>query len=509
MSSTSNQLNRRRLTTAALVFTIIAASAPLTVLAGGVPTNYAVAGLLGVPQAYLILGILLVVFAVGYTAMSRHVQNAGAFYAYVTEGLGPRSGIGAAILALVSYNMMQIGLYGLFGFAGSNLLAEFTGLSLPWWTVALAGWILVAVLGVNSIDLSAKVLGVIVILEFAAVIVVDLISLGSSPEGLATDAFAADQFFTPGIGILLSFGIAAFMGFESGAIYSEEVVDPRRTVSRATYIAVSIIAVFYAFSAWAFAVGIGPSVVIEQSQQYGPDLVFIWLGTISPLLAKMVNLLFVTSLIAVLLAFHNAAARYFFSLGRSNVLPRFLGETNKSGAPGNGSMIQSALALIVVVGFIIAGIGHPLGELFPVITLFTWLTNSAAFGLVFLMAITSVAVLVWFRKTPHGHGVVTRVIAPTVATLGLSIVFILILVNFDLMIDAESGSSLIFIMPSIIIGSGIVGFVWGEVIRRRKPEVFELMRDQDQIPDDKEVAIAAAAGVIPHGSVADKETPNN
>lgn len=497
MNSTHQPLNRRRLTTAALVFTIIAASAPLTVLAGGVPTNYAVAGLLGVPQAYLVLGLLLVVFAVGYTAMSRHVQNAGAFYAYVTEGLGPRQGIGAAILALVSYNMMQIGLYGLFGFAGANLLAEFTGITLSWWVVALAGWILVAILGVNSIDLSAKVLGVIVILEFVAVIVVDVISLGSAPEGLSTEAFAADQFFTPGIGILLSFGIAAFMGFESGAIYSEEVVDPRRTVARATYIAVSIIALFYAFSAWAFAVGIGPSAVVEQSRQHGPDLVFVWLGSFSPLLANLVNFLFVTSLIAVLLAFHNAAARYFFSLGRSNVLPKFLGKTNKSGAPSHGSLAQSALALIVVIGFIIAGIDHPLGELFPVITLFTWLTNSAAFGLVFLMAITSIAVLVWFRKTPQGLGIGTRVIAPTIAAVGLSMVFILILANFDLMIEAESGSSLIFIMPGIIIGSGIAGFIWGEVIRRRRPETFELMKVQDQIPDEEEEAIAAAAGVKP------------
>src|SRR5699024_7311141 len=117
------KLERRRLSTASLVFIIIAASAPLTVLAGGIPTNFAVAGLLGVPQTYIVLGLLLVLFAVGYTAMSREIQNAGAFYAYVTEGLGNRQGIAAAILALVSYNMMQIGLYGLFGFASANLIA--------------------------------------------------------------------------------------------------------------------------------------------------------------------------------------------------------------------------------------------------------------------------------------------------------------------------------------------------------------------------------------------------
>src|SRR5699024_10778971 len=72
-----------------------------------------------------------------------------------------------------------------------------------------------------------------------------------------------DQFFTPGIGVLLAFTMAAFMGFESGAIYSEEAKNPERTVSRATYIAVGIIAAFYAFSAWALQMGVGPESIVS------------------------------------------------------------------------------------------------------------------------------------------------------------------------------------------------------------------------------------------------------
>src|SRR5699024_876209 len=120
------------------------------------------------------------------------------------------------------------------------------------------------------------------------------------------------------------------------------------------------------FSAWAVGVGVGPSQVIEESQTYGPDLIFNWLGQHSPMLANFANLLFVTSLLAVLLAFHNAVARYFFALGRSTVLPAFLGRTAKNGAPRNGSLMQSGLALVVVVGFTIAGIGHELAELFQI-----------------------------------------------------------------------------------------------------------------------------------------------
>ncbi|KAA9395616.1 APC family permease [Kocuria coralli] len=474
-------LARRHLSTTALVFMIIAASAPLTVLAGGVPTNFAVSGLLGVPVSYLVLGVILILFAAGYGAMSSHVQNAGAFYAYISEGLGSRQGIAAAILALISYNMMQIGLYGLFGFALSNALTQWTGLEVPWWLAAAAGWIIVGVLGVNSVDLSAKVLGVLVALEFLVVIVVSIISVRTAPEGLSTQTLQPDQFFTTGIGVLLAFGIAAFMGFESGAIYSEETKDPRRTVARATYIAVAVIAVFYAASAWALAMGVGPGSIVAQSREHGPDLVFVWLADHSVPLADLASLLFITSLLAALIAFHNAAARYFFALGRSRVLPGYLGKAAPTGAPRAGSLTQSLLALVVVAVFAVAGTGSELGPLYPVMTLFTWLTNAAAFGLVFLLAITSIAVIAWFARDPHGHGLWTRAIAPGISAVGLLVVAGLILGNFDIMIEADGPSPLVVVMPGIIIGSGVVGLIWGEVIRRRDPARYDALREQDQI----------------------------
>lgn len=480
MGSRHPALARRHLSTTALVFMIIAASAPLTVLAGGVPTNFAVSGLLGVPISYLVLGIILMFFAVGYGVMSSHIQNAGAFYAYITEGLGNRQGIAAAILALVSYNMMQIGLYGMFGFAFGGVLSQWTGIDVPWWAAALIGWAVVGLLGINSVDLSAKVLGVLVSLEFLVVIVVCVISLVVAPEGVSTETLKPSEFFSPGIGVLLAFAIAAFMGFESGAIYSEETKDPRRAVARATYIAVGIIAAFYAFSAWALAMGVGPSKMLDQSAKLGPDLVFTWLAGRSPLLSEISNVLFVTSLLAALIAFHNAAARYFFSLGRSRVLPGFLGHAGRSGAPQAGSLVQSGLAVVVVIVFAVVGTGSALGTLFPVITLFTWLTNAAAFGLVFLLAVTSVAVMAWFFRSGTGHGVFTRLVAPAVSALGLGIVAVLILLNFDLMIGDDP--ILVVVMPGIIIAAGVLGLVWGEILRRTRPQTYQAMRDP-QSPD--------------------------
>ncbi len=470
-------LKSGRLNTMALVFLIIAASAPLTVLAGGVPTNFAVSNLLGVPYGFLALGIVLVFFAVGYGVMSSQIQNSGAFYAYVSEGLGNRQGIAAAILALVSYNMMQIGLYGIFGFGLAAMLNGWLGTAIPWWLAAAVGWVIVAVMGVRNVDFSAKLLGVLVALEFLVVIVVSIISLTTAPEGVTSQALQPAQFFTDGIGVLLAFSIAAFMGFESGAIYSEEAKDPEQTVPKATYIAVGVIALFYAGSAWAFAQGVGPSTIIAQSQEHGPDLLFIWLGEYSAPAATVANVLFITSLIAALVAFHNAAARYFFSLGRSRVLPDFFAKTTASGAPLTGSITQSAIAVVVVIGFAIAGIGSEFGDLYPVLTLFTWLTNAAAFGLVFLLAISSVSIMVWLNRAATGYGIVTRLIAPIIATVGLITIFVLVMVNFPLMIGDTGPASLVWVMPGIIIGAGVLGLLWGTYLERAKPEIYNSLHD--------------------------------
>lgn len=458
--STQPTLRRGQLGTTALVFMIIAASAPLTVLAGGAPTNFAVSGLLGLPLGYFVLGALLLLFSVGYTAMSSHISNAGAFYAYVSQGLGPRAGVAAALLALVSYNMLQIGLYGLFGFALSTALMTWASVQLPWWLCALSAWFLVALSGVRNVHLTARVVGVLVVLEFLVVVVVMVIALLNPSEGVSTATLRPEDFLAPGVGILLAFTIAAFLGFESGAIYSEEAKDPRRTVGRATFIAVSIIAVFYGLSTWSFAMGIGPGAMINASRDHGPDLVFVFLAQFSPLLADIAHLLFVTSIFAALLAFHNAAARYFFALGREKVLPTALGRIGVNGAPVGGSIAQSVIALTVIAIFALGGINSAFGELYPVLIMFSWLSTTPALGLVILMTITSVAILRWFHNRPHGHGIFTRRIAPTLAAVALSTVAVLILSNFGLMIGEESPRIMATVLPGIVIGTLVGGFLW-------------------------------------------------
>ena len=269
MSAPSPQLSRRRLGVMHIVFFSVAAVAPLAVVGGVVTATYAVTGVTGVPLSFIILAAALALFAVGYAAMSRHVANAGAFYSYLAHGLGAVPAVGGAFVALVAYNSLQIGIYGLYGAAFADLIESLTGLSAPWWVWAAVALLLVALLGVRRVDLNARVLAVLLVLECIVVVVYDIGAFGNPATDAPTlgAAFSPSSLFVPGVAAVFAFGVTAFIGFEAGAIYSEECRNPRVTVARATFIAVGFVGVFYAVSSWAMLVTVGPANIQQASTE--------------------------------------------------------------------------------------------------------------------------------------------------------------------------------------------------------------------------------------------------
>ena len=122
-------------------------------------------------------------------------------------------------------------------------------------------------LGVLQIDLNARVLAVLLILEVLVVALFDFaIVADPGPQGLTTVAFDPSVAFGTAVGATLTFCVASFVGFESAAIYSEECRDPKRTVARATFIAVGLIAVFYALSSWLLGVAAGPDTMVSPDK---------------------------------------------------------------------------------------------------------------------------------------------------------------------------------------------------------------------------------------------------
>jgi amino acid transporter len=462
-------LRRGRLGTGHLVFFTVAASAPLTVLGGGITTMYAVSGNIGAALSYLLLAVVLGIFAVGYAAMSRHVSNAGAFYSYIAKGLGRAGGVSGSFIALTAYNTIQIGLYGLFGAILGDFMATKFNVTAAWWVWALIAWVVVGILGLLHVDLNATVLAVLLVLECIAVLIFDLVALGNPAGGRITvEGLEPSNLFAVGLGAVLALGIASFTGFESGAIYSEEVKDPRRTVARATYIAVAFTGILYAFSAWALTVVVGPANTPQATAEAGPGIVF---GTLadytSPIVADLANVLFITSVLAALMSFHNGVARYLFALGRERVLPKFLSRTGvRTGAPVAGSLVQSLLAVVVVLAFVLA-------DRDPVFDLFTWLSGLSAVGVVLLMTLTAASVVGYFNsRLDTGENVWQRILAPGLATVLLSAILVVLVVNFNALLAPDSPSYLAWLLPSVIGLAAVAGLIWGMALKSVRPDVY-------------------------------------
>ena len=219
------------------------------------------------PLAYVAIGGILLLFSFGYAAMSHHVTSAAGLAAFVESGLGRRAGFAAAFVAMLSYSVFVMGLYGGFGFTASYVLDSLFGLSIDPFVCAGIAWALVAVLGYRAVELNVRVLGVLLVLEIIVLLVFDVVSTAKGgADGISMAAFNPSTVeLGSGLGIALLFAAVAFLGFEATAIYGEEAKAPRKSIATATYAAVVLIAGFYTLTMWALGNAYGNDKVVEAA----------------------------------------------------------------------------------------------------------------------------------------------------------------------------------------------------------------------------------------------------
>jgi len=467
--ASSTELRKGALGLGFIVFFVISAAGPLVAIAGGFPLGIMLGNGAGTPALLIATVAILLMFASGYTAMSRHITNAGGFYAFTARGLGGTAGGAAALLALLGYNTMQIGLYGMFGAVSADFLSMHLGIDVPWWACSLAAMASIAVLGYRQIDLSAKVLSLLVMGEYVVVLILDLAILrAGGAHGIDTVSFRPHVFMagSPAIGFLFCF--ASFIGFEATTIYSEEAKDPKRTVPLATYISVLLIGAFYAFSVWCMIIGAGSTDVVKTLTALSDPTTFLYSLSsryANATLTDAMSVLFITSVYAGLLAFHNSAARYFYATGREGLLPARLGRTHPvHSSPHAGSVMQTALAAAVVLISIVARAD-------PVLTLFSWLTNVATLCIIALMALSSAAVMAFFSRQPAREESILRVgFLPLVSGVALGAVLVLAIVNFPTLTGA--GPLLSYSLTALLPIFAVLGVVAASRLKRRDPRAF-------------------------------------
>jgi amino acid transporter len=326
-------------------------------------------------------------------------------------------------------------------------------------------WAGTAVLGYFRIDLSAKVMAVVLVLELAVVAVYDfgVVASGGGPAGLSAAPLNPANLFGGSLSIGLLLAMAMFGGWEVAVLFREELRRPDRSIPRATYAVIATAGIVYTVTTWLFISGVGVDSVVaavtadptgtmnSSLEQFGGRFV-----------RDSVNVLINTSTFAVLLCAHNVATRYAFNLSADGILPRALsGVHSRHGSPHVASITLSVVSLVAFIPALVGAEPY---------TFYGATAGLAAFGGLTVFFLTSVAIASYLRRTGHVESFLRRVVLPAVAMIGVGATLILALFNFSLLTGGSAALSVGSIVLGVIIFAA--GVVLAGVYRRTRPAIY-------------------------------------
>lgn len=455
---------KRLLSTRKVVFLVVAAAAPMAAIAGNVPLALVRGHGIVLPSAYVVAGLVLLCFAAAYAAMSRTVVNGGAFYTYVARSLGRPAGAATAAVATLGYLGLSIGMAAAFGYFTHLVFAQ-SGVEVPWGWFSAGAVVIVAFFGFRSADLSARVLGVLMVLEFGVLLVLDLLVVGDrGSAAFPAGSFSPHAVLHGSLGLSLMFAFTSFVGFESAALYGEETRRPERAIPRALFISVTSIGVFYVLTSWIVIGGAGGTAAPGRAERDLGDLVFNlaeqYGGTA---LLDAAAVLMCTSVLASYLALHNAASRYLFAMGWEGIAPRRLGAYDPR---RQSPYVASGVVTVLTVGIVGAmGLAH--ADPYEVIA--ASLIGMGTLSIVVVQAVTAFAVLAFFW-TRRDKRILSGVVAPIVASVGLLAAFVLAAVHYAVL--TGSGNAAVNAVPLTIVVAAGVGVYAALRLRRTRPAIY-------------------------------------
>jgi amino acid transporter len=458
---TTTSIDRRTMSTSRIFLFSTNAFGPLIILLGGIPTTFAAGGVSGVPLAFVLVTAVLWLLSVGYTAMARRVPHPAVYYAAVSRGLGKPLGVAAGALGLAAYNAIVTCMYGLVGAWTAGLFGG------TWWVYALLVWGVVAVLGVRRVIVSAWLLGIVLVFSALFIGLFVVAGLANPAEGHVTFyGYSWAALSGPTVGSVLTMCTAGVMGFDGGASFGTEAVHgggPGRAVTLALWTG------GIGSSVMALAMGVGNGwdqvVAVAQDPEQGMPLntmtdTYGFLGT------TLTQLMLIFAVVATILSVQAIAARYGFAMAQERVLPRwvtFTGRGEMAGSPVGGSLLQSAIGLLVILAFAISG-KDPLHTLFP------WFATAGALGLVALLLASSMAAMIYLRGTDEPAWV--RWIAPALGLVLGGVMFGAMLLHSDVLLGAGPGSRLPVVIPAVLALIAIGGLLWGCYLAARRRDIY-------------------------------------
>ena len=326
--------------------------------------------------------------AIGYQRLNRWNPSAGATYTWVARVFHPYLGFLAGWMILLYYTLGTSSLTIPAGTYTLELLAP--GLVDSHLAVALTGgaWnVVVTLLALRGLKFAARFEWVIVVLQYAVLIVLAGAGLLALVRDRAAAAFSWDWFTLAGLGgmrgLMSGILIACFMysGWDAAIYVNEESIEPVESPGRAAIASVVILAFFYVLTVLGLQAVLAPE---ELERHASNALAVIGARLLPGPWGELTSLMVLTGALATLQAAVISAARVSFAMSRDRVMPAVFQRIDPlTGNPWAATIVMSVLNLaLLALALATDSIGRALGNIVAslglISILFYGLTAAAA-----------------------------------------------------------------------------------------------------------------------------------
>lgn len=455
MMERESGLRKNTLGLFSLIFFVVAAASPLTGVVGGLPVAIAGGNSAGIATFYLLSCVILILFSIGFLAMSQYVKNSGAFYTYIRQGLGDNWGSSASIIALLAYISIQIAIVAMLGYFSAQLIAEQFSLAVPWWLCSITFLLITWFLSIKRVEVGGKILGILMLAEVGIVLLTDIVLLFKHGHHHSLQPFQPSVFLHGNLGISFIFTIAAFIGFESTAIYAEECKDPHKTIPQATICALLLITAFFCFTSWCLVQTYGAEQLIRLARKEPENLILmITRDNVGQWAVTAMSVLLISSLFAATVAFHNNISRYLFSMSRDGLIWQELCKIHPdNGTPHNASHLHSVIMLLLLIGLGAMNVD-------PMMHIFALGSAISTLCVLLLQLGVCAAVINFFRHQRHQRGTWSTFWAPLLSFFAMLFTVLLVINNLPVLVGGES--KMTRMIPAVIVICSVLGYLWSK-----------------------------------------------
>jgi amino acid transporter len=377
------------------------------------------------PLTIIAAGVAVALLAYVAAEFTKIEPSAGSFITYVETSLGPRAGVVTALLVVFGFTVAIAGVFTMSGGMISLTLEHYASWHPSWLPIAFvmsAGAIWLTLRGAS---LSITAVGIAMAVQLVIMVVICGVVLVDQRDHLSGTPFSLSHLHNGLAGLSAGFPLALYMliGWENAPALAEETREPRRTIPRALFIALTFTTALFVLFAYTTIVGfhydtssIGRASVpfLEMTDHYlGDAAILAWLVGIA-------------SVLCTLVAAVNSQARMIFDGGRSGLLPARLGKSRPPGqTPVNAVLAMAAIGLGIVLVWWLCHESGPVGGGTDPVKLYAESSTMGTILVLFVYVLTafSLPVFMWRRHRPS-FSVARHAVVPALGALALIVPFV-------------------------------------------------------------------------------------